>query len=174
MAEHQPSKHEGLSDDSIESRTLRRKLVFWRRVAWSCIGIVLVIVMVLWQRGNARQQECRAALEHYAGFAQSGELASTSPALLRAQWDNQQGEATLHVSPSQYRLITGNWGIAPEPGKRIPLAVRRNALSLLFTKGRHVLFRDEDGYHVEWLSESEARPIVAQAIASNAPRKTSG
>lgn len=172
MTEYQPSKQEGPSDELVESRTLRRKLIFWRRVAGSSIGIVLVIVMVLWQRGHARQQECRMALEYYAQFAQSGELAGTSPALLRAQWDNLRGEAVFRVSPSQYRLIIENWGITPTPGKQIPLAVRRNALSLLYTKGRHVLFRDENGYHVEWLSENEARPIVAKAVASQAPRQT--
>jgi hypothetical protein len=153
-------------DVLAESRSLQRKLVFWRRAAGLLVGIAVVVLIVFWQRAELRRRTCADSLAYYAKLAQKAHLEKQPPGLLDAQWqslDQMAGAESKPVSPKHYSLIVENWGQTPRPGESLPLAVCNHTHLGLFAQGRNVLFRDADGYHVEWLSEDRAAPILAAA-----------
>ena len=155
-------RHQGerLSPES-ESRRLRRRLTFWRSTAWLLAGVVVIAGFVAWERGNIRRRDCRVALLHYAKLAESSRLAAEPPELLELEWQHLDA-GSMHLSPSHYVLLVPNWPRAPHGEERSPLAICVDPHSLLFTRGRHVLYRDAEGYHVEWLSEEQAAPLLLQ------------
>lgn len=150
------------------SRSLQRKLTFWRRMAWSLAGVAAICAAVLWSRSANHRHNCAAALEDYAQLAQDAHLEREAEQILREQWKNlhRQGGGKLRpFLPSHYSLIVENWGQIPQAGESLPLAVCSSPHLVLFSYGRHVLYRDADGFHVKWVAEETAAPIVANAYA---------
>ena len=164
-------------DDELDviarSRTLQRKLVFWRRTAGLLFGLALVVLMVLWQRAELHRKACQDSLTRYAKLAQEAHLEDQPSRLLEAQWEGlgqEPGKDLRSFSPQHYSLIIENWGQKPLPGESLPLAVCRDPHLVLFAQGRYVLFLDSNGYRVEWLSEEQAAPIVAATRAEKPKR----
>lgn len=150
-----------------ESRSLQRKLKFWRRAAWLLVGMVLVVAAMAWKRADTHRHNCCLALERCADLAQAAQLDKEPPTLVKEQWrglgrDSIKGPAAA-FRPDHYLLIIQNWGQAPMPGESLPLAVCSSPHLVLFSYGRHVLVRDTDGYHVVWYDENRAAPIVSMA-----------
>jgi hypothetical protein len=159
-----------LSNDELTlaaaSRSLQRKLAFWRRAVWSVLGIVLIFAVVLWNRAGTHRRNCSGALEHYAQLAQDAHLEKESEQILKAQWQDldRHSDAKPRVfPPSHYTLLVENWGQVPKEGESIPLAVCSSPHMLLFSYGRHVLYRDAKGFHVEWGDEEKVRPLIRKA-----------
>lgn len=157
-------------DDAIaETQALRRKVVFWRRVAWLAVGGAAIVMLVVWTRGQTRQGECSAALSHFAELASIHHLSEQHPAILEQQW--QQFDTTVSsIPPEHYDLIVKNWVAAQNPGEDLVLAICRDSHLLLFSSGRHVLKRHGKSYAIEWLSEDAAAPIAAEARKDNHSR----
>jgi len=154
-------------DDSIgETQALRRKVVFWRRVAGLALGGVGIVMLVVWTRGQTRQRECHDALLGYAEKARSANLAEQHPDILEQQWQEFEQNAK-GIPADHYDLIVKNWVARQGPEGDPVLAVCRDSHLLVFTSGRHVLKRHGDGFKIEWLSEEAAAPITAEARKDN-------
>jgi hypothetical protein len=148
--------------DLAQSRSLRRKLVFWRRTAWLLFGIVVIIGVVFWQRAELHRRACGRTLEYYGRLAQKSQLEKEPARLLQLQWLHlEQGRQTY--SPAHYALVIDNWNQTPQAGESLNLAICGDPHSTLIGEGRNVLVRDQSGYHVEWLKEESAKSIVATA-----------
>ncbi|HKQ49454.1 MAG TPA: hypothetical protein VJZ71_15390 [Phycisphaerae bacterium] len=155
------------SEDAIsETQALRRKVVFWRRVAWLALGGAALFLMVVWTRGQARQRECFDALTRFAEVALASQLSAQHPEILEQQWQSFE-QISSGIAPDHYDLIVKNWASRQTPGEDLPLAVCRDSHLLLFSSGRHVLRRTESGFRVDWLDEKEATPIAAEARKDN-------
>jgi hypothetical protein len=166
MTETGGSRGDDAIDLAAEARLMRRRMMFWRRAAWLLLVIVIIILVVAWQRAELRRRDSRASLLHYAEQARAVRLAEEPPELLELQWQRlERGQA--QYTPSHYSLIVSNWGRKPLPGESLPLAVSSEPESTFIGSGRHVLFAEVDGDRVEWLSEEEAKPIVASAESSS-------
>jgi len=147
-------------------RSLQRKLTFWRRAAWSVLGLVLIFTIVLWNRAVTHRRNCAGALELYARLANSARLEREPEEILKAQWQDisrHANEKPRPFPPSHYLLIVDNWGRVPIAGESIPLAVCSSPHLVLFSYGRHVLYRDDKGLHVKWVDEDTVQPILVQA-----------
>ncbi len=158
------------SDDEgdfvVVRRSLQRKLTFWRRVVWSVLGIVVICVAVLWNRAANHRHNCSGALEHYARLAEVARLENESVQIIEEQWQNltRQDKGKPHLfPPSHYLLIVENWGQKPGTGESLPLAVCNSPHLVLFSYGRHVLYRDVNGFHVKWLDEEGVQSLLAKA-----------
>lgn len=149
-----------------ETRSLRRRVEFWQRIVWLILGACVILTTVIWQRGELRSRECFQALLYYSGQARRLHLADQHPAIFEQQWQSLEA-GPVKITPIHYDLIVENWKITPKPGEILPLAVCRDSHLLLFTQGRHVLLRDENGMHIEWRSEPDVRPIVDLAAKDN-------
>lgn len=145
---------------TARSRRLRR--IFWRRVGWLLLGLVAVIVVFLWQSGQARRASCRAALEQYARLARQSDLASTPSQILGQQWYSLHADSAGYPS-SHYVLITFNWPLSAKEDEKLPLAVCAKPHRILLRRGRHVLFRTAAGEKIEWLPEDKAREVFQSA-----------
>lgn len=155
------------SEDAIaETQALRRKVVFWRRVAWLALGGAAIFLMVVWTRGQARQRECFEALTRFAESSQTSQLSAQHPEILEQQWQSLE-QTPSGNAPDHYDLIVKNWVARQAPGEELPLAVCRDSHLLLFSSGRHVLRRTESGFRVDWLDEKDAAPIAAEARKDN-------
>ncbi len=141
-----------------EVHLLRRRLTFWRRTAWLLAGTFLIVGFVVWQRGNNRRRDCSNALQHYAKLAESSKLAAEPEGVLEVEWQHLD-EGSVHQSPTHYFLFVSNWTRVPQGDERLPLAICGSSHRLLFEQGRHVLFRNAEGFQIEWLSEEEAAPL---------------
>ncbi len=170
MDSAETQRHKAMDDPAEESlsqtQALRRKVIFWRRIAWLALGGASIVMLVIWTRGQTRRQECYAALKSYAEMARNLKLAEQHPSILEQQWQ-EFDQSTLDLSPEHYDLIAKNWAARPGPNEDIVLAVCRDPHLLVFSSGRHVLKRHGDGFIIEWLSESEAAPIAAEARKDN-------
>ena len=152
-----------------QTRHLRRKVTFWRRMAWMIFGAAAVFGIVFWNRGETRRRECRDTLEHYAEFAAQAKLGNQRPELLELQW-NQFEQPVPGSSPVHYDLILHKWSAVPVPGEKIPLAVCRDRHITTLSIGRHVLMNTDKGYRVVWMNEAEAETILRDARRDN-PRR---
>jgi len=163
----QAGNNEGAWDDLVvETRMLRRKLNFWQRTVWLLLGAVVILGTVVWQRGELRRRECFQSLEYFAKLAHDNQLGRQDPAILEQQWQAlEPGMAKL--SPIHYDLIVQNWLATPKADEKLPLAVCRESHFLMLSRGRHVLFRDVMGEHIEWDPEDAAADIVAKALKDN-------
>jgi len=161
--QHEPDRSR--ADDSsmllAEARSLRRRLAFWRRTAWLLLGLVVLVLIVAWQRTTVRRRECRQSLEHYVEMAKSASLDHEPAEVLESQWQRFPKDSAA-LPAKHYALFVQNWLKSPGPDGSLPLAACRGSHAAVFTRGRHVLFRDEDGMHVKWLSEEDAAPYVAR------------
>jgi hypothetical protein len=151
------------ASDSIDlvtqTRSLRRKVIFWRRTAWLLFGGLGILAIIFWQRGEQHRRECRQSLAHYYRESQKLKLRTQPVELLEGEWRSMKCPPEM-LSPYHYNLISRNWRTEPAEGEKIPLAVCRESHSLVFIQGRHVLF--DDG-HIEWRSESHMGDIVRAA-----------
>lgn len=164
---HRPKAIQDASEDSLsQTQALRRKVIFWRRIAWLALGGASIVLLVIWTRGQTRRQECYAALKAYADMAWKLKLAEQHPSILEQQWQ-EFDQSALDLSPEHYDLIAKNWAVRPGPNEDIVLAVCRDPHLLVFSSGRHVLKRHGEGFIIEWLSEAEAAPIAAEARKDN-------
>ena len=153
-------------DVVAESRSLQRKLIFWRRTAGMLLGMALVVGVVLWQRAEVQRQACAESLTYYAKLAHDTHLEEQPVRLLEAQWQtlNQLPKAEPRsTSPRHYSLLVDHWHQTPRAGESLPLAVCNYPHFGLLAKGRHVLYHDSNGFHVEWVNEDIAAPIAAAA-----------
>ncbi|HVP10351.1 MAG TPA: hypothetical protein VMV94_04090 [Phycisphaerae bacterium] len=172
QTENEPRRPQGDDEPDVLAggQVLQRKMVFWRRTAGLLLGLALVVVFVFWQRAELRRKTCADSLAYFGKLAQEAHLADQrDPFLLDNQWqtiDQSPGAEAKSVSPKHYSLILENWGQTPRPGESLPLAVCNHTHLGLFFTGRNVLFHDASGYHVRWLSEEQAAPIVAAARAA--------
>lgn len=152
-------------DDVVDMRTedrgLRRKLAFWRRTAALLVGLVVLVMVVAWQRTTVRRRECRHALERYAQVAQTSKLHQEPAELLSSQW-RQFERGSVSLGPGHYVPIVQNWHRTPGQRETLPLAICRDVHSGLWSHGRHVLFRSEFSMYVKWLTEEAAAPIAAK------------
>jgi hypothetical protein len=137
-------------------------VVFWQRAAWLLIGLVLLILVVAWQRTTVRRRECRQALEHHAEAARAVRLEQETVETLGSQW-RQLDRGPVNFSSGHYALIAQNWLQTLEPEGSLPVAVCRDSHAGIISRGRHVLFREEGGMRVEWLAEEKAAPIADRA-----------
>jgi hypothetical protein len=168
QTEAERNRQEGDDEPDVvaESRGLQRKLVFWRRAAGMLLGIALIVGIVLWQRAELQRRACAESLNYYAKLARETHLEEQPPRLLEAQWQtlNRLPKADPKpVSPKHYSLIVDNWDQTPRAGDSLPLAVCNYPHWGLFAKGRHVLYHDGNGFHIEWVAEDLAAPIAAAA-----------
>ena len=155
-------------DDLLnETRVLQRRVNFWQRTVWLLLGTVVVFGTVIWQRGELRRKQCRLSLQRYAQVAKANQLESQNSAILEQQWQQLIDEGIEKVPSIHYDLIVKNWHQTPKPGEMLPLAVCREPHFMAMSRGRHVLYRDVDGFRVEWRSEERAEPIVLEAAADN-------
>jgi len=150
-------------DDSVdlvtEARRLRRRLNFWRRVAWIAVSAVALVILVVWTRGKLRQDRCLASLKAYLEQAERLGFDNESPELLPLQWLELDVEPT-HYPPDHYLLFVQNWLQRPAFGEKLPLAVCRESHPTLITRGRHVLRRTAAGDEIVWLTEEQVAPIA--------------
>ena len=148
-------------DPNSQARALRRRLTFWRRTAWLLFGIGVLVFVVTWHRGTVRRRECRQSLEWYARQAADSKLDQAPSEVLESHW-RRLSKGEVNLSAGHYALIVQNWLQTPPPGESLPLAACRDPHVAIFTRGLHVLFRDENGTYIEWLAEDEAAPILAR------------
>ncbi len=154
---------------AFEAKRLRRKVQFWRNLAWTLLGIAAVIVVVVCHRAATRCQQSRLALEEYGNAAQFDawvKEARQGPIHLQliyleleTQWDSLPN-ASPAFGPSGFIPIVRNWLKEPDSGESLPMAISRMPISLIYKSGRHVLYRDERGLRVEWIDEQDAAPIL--------------
>ena len=153
----------GPKADSIDlvtqTRSLRRKVIFWRRTAWLLLGGLGIIAIILWQRGERHQRTCKLSLEHYYREAANLDLQAQPIGLMEAEWRTMKVPREM-LSPYHYNLIALNWRTTPPAGEKLPLAVCRESHALIFDHGRHVLF---SGGFVEWCSDDSLAEIVRAA-----------
>jgi hypothetical protein len=165
MEDPQPSSRRIPKDDSIDlaaqARSLRRTIVFWRRLAWLVLALALIVVVVAWQRTTVRCRECQQSLQQYGKTAVDLRLDREPAEVFEAQWQ-QLGKNWAGFSAGHYELLVQNWLRTPAPGEVIPLAVCRDShVAFFLGRGRHVLFREPGKpVNVKWLSEEEARPLL--------------
>lgn len=148
-----------LLDLRAQSQMLRRKMLFWQRIAWLLVGLVVVSIVVVWQRSEIRRRDCRLALEHYAKLAHEQELRLEPEALLEVQWQHLD-QGSVHLSPSHYKLFVQNWLRVPSSDEPVPLVICADPHSTLLGKGRHVLYYGPNGYRIEWLPEKQAVELL--------------
>lgn len=150
-------------DDSIDlaaqARSLRRTIVFWRRLAWLVLGLALIVVVVAWQRTTVRCRECERSLEQYGKAAVGLHLEREPIEMLESHWQ-QLSKKWAGFSAVHYELLVQNWLRTPAPGEVIPLAICRDSHVSFLGRGRYVLFREPGKVYVKWLSEDEAKPIL--------------
>lgn len=149
-----------------QTRSLRRKVTFWRRAAWMILGAAAVFLIVFWNRGETRRRECRASLQHYLELAHSAKLATQRADLIELHW-NQFEPPTVGLSPMHFDLIVRNWGTLPKAGERIPLAICRDRHITTLSIGRHLLYATEKGLAITWLDEEAAQEYVEDARRDN-------
>ncbi len=145
-----------------EARSLQRKVAFWQRTAWLLIGLVLLILVVAWQRTTVRRRECRQALEHYAGAARTAGLDQETTETLESQWQ-QLARGPVNYSSGHYALIVPNWLQTLGAEQPLPIVVCRDSHAAVWSRGRHVLFREVGGMRIEWLVEEEVASIADRA-----------
>ena len=154
-------------DIAAQARSLRRKLLFWRRVLLFVVGVAIIVVLVAWQRTTIRMRECAQALQHYAELAKASTLELGPPEAFEAQWQRLPKDR-LSVSASHYSPLVQNWVRRAGPGEALPLAVCRDSHVVFLTRGRHVLYRDDQRDYVKWISEEQAEDIL-KGIRSDSP-----
>ena len=154
----------GQTPDSIDlvaqTRSLRRKMIFWRRIAWLLLGGIGIFALILWQRGELHRRACRTALAYYYAEAEKINLGSLPLETIETDWRALKAPPEL-MSPHHYNLIARNWRTQPAAGEKLPLAVCRDAHAVLFWQDRHVLY---SGGGIEWISESRVHEIVQAAL----------
>lgn len=153
------------TDDSMdvvaEARSLRRRLLFWKRAAYLLLGLALVIAVVLGNRTTIRCRECEQALTHYAELVSKARLEQQPPEVVVSVWaDLDPGEVAL--SPGHYALFVQNWFQPPGPEETRPLAMCGDSHVRLLNRGRHVLYRDAQRTFVRWVDEDEAQRLLKQ------------
>lgn len=147
-----------------ESIVLKRKLQFWRRVTSLLGGLVVLVLLVAWQRAEFSRAECGESLEMYAAEAARQKLATAQIEFVDTIWQNFEIPQARRF-PKHYLLLVTNW--QKQPGdENIPLAVCETSHSTLLGIGRNVLYRNRQGFVVQWLSEAEAEPLARQARKS--------
>jgi hypothetical protein len=151
-----------------QTRSLRRKLTFWRRLAWLVLGAGAIFVAVLWNRGESHRRLCGAALDHYVKLADKSKLAGQRPEILEQQWQIMEQASTSNPT-THYNLIVKNWQVTPKPGEVLDLAVCREPHFTLLSQMRHVLRRDVSGPSIEWITDEQAAAIVAEAQRDDKP-----
>ncbi len=151
-----------------ETQALRRKVNFWRKIAGFMVGVIVLVLLVSWQRGREGISLCRDALEQYAQLALSRKLDREATEVLETQWRALPME-NKKLSPGHYSVIVRNWHIQPKPGETVPLAICESPHQDLFSRGRHVLERDVNGLHTRWISEDAAAPILREVPPSTKP-----
>ncbi len=161
---HSDLKMTGAGDSvdlRTEARSLRRKVVFWRRAAFFLLGSVALFLVVAWQRTTVRRRECQQAITHFAEEARISKLDQVAVELLESQWEHL-AKGPVKLEASHYEVFVQNWLQTPASGKSLPLAICRSSHPGILARGRHLLSRDERGMHIEWLAEEEAAPIAAR------------
>lgn len=163
MSEDRSDLNSRRVDDSMdvvaEARSLRRRLLFWRRSAYLLLGLALVIAVVLGHRTTIRCRECEQSLAHYAAEARRIGLAQQPLEVVVPTWADLD-PANVGLSPSHYALFVHNWVQRPLPGEFVPLAICGDSHVRLFNRGRYVLFRDEQRTYIKWIDESEAGSLL--------------
>lgn len=154
-----PANGNDYLDPAAEALSLRRKVLFWRRALLFVLGLAVLVVAVAWQRTALRSRECAHALRHYAELVQSSGLDRLSTEAFEIQWQRLSREG-VNVSPTHYRPIPYNWMRRPAPNEVLPLAVCRDSHIAFLSRGRHVLFRDDQKTYVQWISEKEAELLL--------------
>lgn len=157
------AKAERTATPDDQARTLRRQVIFWRRVAGSLLGVVCVVGIVLWQRDASQRAACREALGALSRQAREIRLETTPVELLEAQWQHLR-TGDRKIAPGHYELLVRNWLRPPKAGEAIPLAVCGIPHSTLWGRGRHVLLRESDGDRVQWRSERQLATILEQRL----------
>lgn len=160
-------------DDSVDlltqTQSLRRKVIFWRRMVGLVFGLGAVILVVVWNRGETRRRECRVALKEFGALAEREKLAEQDPGILENQWQ-QLPPADNGISAAHYDLIVHNWIAKLLPAEELPLAVCRDSHMSTFERGRHVLLNTPGGYNVVWMEERLAAKLAAEARKDDFPK----
>ena len=151
-----------------QTRSLRRKLTFWRRTVWMILGAGAIFAAILWNRGETHRRACHAAFDYYARLAIKSRLVGQQPEILEQQWQILDPGET-RISAVHYNLIVRNWLAAPKVGESLDLAVCREPHFTLFSQMRHVLRRTDAGINIEWIRDEAAAAIVAEALRDDKP-----
>jgi hypothetical protein len=151
-----------------EARSSRRKMLLWRRAGLLALSMAVIVTIVMWQRMTIRTKECEDALLHYAELAKNTNLALGPEETFESRWEHMsRGSETF--PPGHFVPIPQSWRQSPAPGQPpLPLAICRESHLVRFARGRHLLYLDDKGMHVIWLSEEQAAPIL-QRIRPNNP-----
>jgi hypothetical protein len=173
MTEPGPPAGGQMPSDSMdlvtEARSLRRRLVFWRRTAWLALGIAGIVLLLMWQRGQQHQRSCRQSLEGHFREAQRRDLKRFPPELLEQEWRQMPPTGGEVLSAHHYNLIVRNWHTTPVPGEPLPMVVCDAPHAAIPFGRRNVLFYDGQTVTVQWLTESAAEPIIQAALRDDHP-----
>jgi hypothetical protein len=148
------------------TRSLRRRVAFWRRAVWLLLGAAVIFAAILWNRGESHRRECYKSLDHFAKLAQHMRLSEAYRGFVEQQWQTLD-PGNVRIGAIHYALITNNWLLRVQPGESIPLAVCREPHASLFGKSRHVLFRETTGDRIEWMDDEQAQPYAVMAARSS-------
>jgi hypothetical protein len=158
-----PTNTEDAEQLVAEARSLRRRLLFWKRLGFFVLGLALFLAFLSWQRTTIRCRECVEALQRYTGMAQQARLETSVAETLQSQWEHF-ARGPVKLDAAHYLLIPENWRQIPAAGESLPLAICRDSHVSFIARGRYVLYRDAQSHiTIKWLSEEEAAPILARA-----------
>lgn len=143
---------DGPDISNIEAETLRRKVLFWRRLAMFLVIMVGFVLLFVWQRGAGVAERCRSSLDKYADAVANEKLQSLSPELLHVRWSVLQIEGA-NFTPAHYEIFPDKWNTPGDPDQSVDIAQCKEAHVGLLNTGRNVLRKTADGFEVVWVPE---------------------
>lgn len=168
-----PANVGGLKTDSMDlvsqARSLRRKMVFWRRTAWLALGMAGIVLIILWQRGQQHRHVCEQSLRAYFREAQRLDLAKHPPELLEEEWRRINPPGGEMISAHHYNLIVRNWHTKPVAGELLPMAVCGESHASIPRACRNVLMYDGQQVKVFWMAHASLNEIIKSAERDDTP-----
>lgn len=173
MSESNPANVGGFKSDSMDlvsqARSLRRKLVFWRRTAWLALGMAGIVLIILWQRGQQHRHACEQSIRAYFREAQRLDLTKHPPELLEEEWRRITPPGGEMISAHHYNLIVRNWHTTSVAGELLPMVVCGMPHASLPRACRNVLMYDGQQMKVYWMADASLNEIVKSAERDDTP-----
>lgn len=173
MSESGPAKVGGLNSDSMDmvsqARSLRRKVVFWRRMAWLALSMAGIVLIILWQRGQQHQHVCEQSMRAYFREALRRDLAKLPRELLEEEWRRLPPPGGEMITAQHYNLIVRNWHTTPIAGEPVPMAVCATPHASIPRACRNVLMYDGQQVKVFWMADASLNEIVKSAERDDTP-----
>ncbi len=173
MSESGPANVGGYKSDSMDlvsqARSLRRKLVFWRRTAWLALGMACIVLIILWQRGQQHRHACEQSLRGYFREAMRRDLARQPREVLEEEWNRIAPPGGEMISAHHYNLIVRNWHTTPVAGELLPMAVCNVPHASIPRACRNVLMYDGQQVKVFWMADASLGEIIKSAERDDTP-----